>query len=44
MRYCWDGDKRQFNLRDHGLDFVDAQAVFSGLTFTYQDNRFAYRQ
>ena len=42
MRYCWDEGKRQSNLRDHGLDFVDAQAVFSGLTFTYQDNRFTY--
>ncbi|MEO6080874.1 MAG: BrnT family toxin, partial [Steroidobacteraceae bacterium] len=42
MRYAWDEDKRQSNLRDHGLDFVDAQAVFAGLTFTFEDNRFAY--
>ena len=30
------------NLRQHGLDFVDAPAVFEGLTFTYEDDRFAY--
>lgn len=42
MRCSWDESKRQSNLRDHGLDFVDAPAVFSGLTFTYEDNRFAY--
>jgi uncharacterized DUF497 family protein len=42
MRYAWDEAKRLSNLRDHGLDFVDAQAVFAGLTFTYEDDRFAY--
>lgn len=42
MRYRWDEGKRRSNLRDHGLDLVDAPAVFCGLTFTYQDNRFAY--
>src|SRR6478752_2423135 len=42
MRYAWDEAKRLSNLRDHGLDFVDAQAVFSGLTFTFEDDRFAY--
>src|SRR5512139_4005989 len=44
MRYSWDEHKRQSNLRDHGLDFVDAPAVFSGLTFTFEDDRFAYRE
>jgi uncharacterized DUF497 family protein len=42
MRYSWDEDKRQSNLRDHGLDFVDAQAVFEGPTFTFEDDRFVY--
>jgi uncharacterized protein len=42
MRYAWDEAKRLSNLRDHGLDFVDAQAVFAGLTFTFEDDRFAY--
>ena len=44
MRYSWDERKRQSNLREHGLDFVDAQAVFEGLTFTFEDDRFAYRE
>ena len=30
------------NLRQHGLDFVDAPVVFEGLTFTYEDDRFGY--
>jgi uncharacterized DUF497 family protein len=29
-------------LKEHGLDFVDAIAVFSGLTFTFEDDRFSY--
>lgn len=27
---------------DHGLDFVDAKAVFAGPTFTFEDARFRY--
>ena len=34
--------KRRLNLRDHGLDFVDAPSVFEGPTFTFEDDRFAY--
>jgi uncharacterized protein len=30
------------NLRDHRIDFVDAEKVFAGLTFTYEDDRFPY--
>jgi uncharacterized protein len=44
MRYCWDEVKRLSNLLDHEIDFVDAQAVFEGPTFTYPDNRYAYRE
>jgi uncharacterized protein (DUF4415 family) len=29
-------------LQQHGLDFVDAPRVFEGVTFTYEDERFAY--
>lgn len=32
------------NLARHGLDFADAAAVFAGLTFTYEDDRFRYRE
>ena len=37
-----DEAKRQSNLSKHHLDFYDAEIVFSGLTFTYADDRFEY--
>ena len=42
MRFDWDEPKRLQNLRDHGIDFVDAKLVFAGPTFTFEDDRFAY--
>jgi len=42
MRFTWDEAKRQSNLAQHGFDFVDAQRVFEGPTFTYEDDRFDY--
>ena len=42
MRFSWDERKRRLNLKDHGLDFVDAPRVFEGPTFTFEDDRFAY--
>jgi len=42
MRFTWYEVKRKRNLKDHGLDFVDAKRVFEGLTFTYEDDRFRY--
>jgi len=42
MRFTWDEVKQKRNLKDHGLDFVDAKRVFEGLTFTYEDDRFRY--
>jgi len=42
MRFTWYEAKRESNLKDHGLDFVDAREAFSGPTFTYQDDRFDY--
>ena len=42
MRFTWSQRKRAINLREHGLDFLDAPRVFEGLTFTYEDDRFAY--
>jgi uncharacterized DUF497 family protein len=38
----WDQRKRRLNLTKHGLDFVDAEGVFLGLTYTYEDDRFSY--
>jgi uncharacterized protein len=42
MRFSWSERKRAINLKEHGLDFVDAPRVFEGLTFTYEDDRFDY--
>ena len=42
MRFTWDEVKRKRNLKDHGLDLVDAPRVFDGTTFTYEDDRFRY--
>ena len=42
MRFTWDEAKRKRNLKDHGLDFIDAEQVFGGTTFTFEDDRFRY--
>jgi hypothetical protein len=44
MRFLWDEAKRRANLRKHGLDFVDAEALFSGITLTAEDLRFEYQE
>lgn len=44
MRFTWNETKRKQNLKDHGLDFVDAERVFEGATFTYEDDRFRYEE
>jgi len=38
----WDDDKRQANLRDHGLDFAGCEAVFDHPVITAEDDREAY--
>ncbi len=38
----WDERKRRTNLRKHGFDFIDAEEVFRGVTYTYEDDRFSY--
>jgi len=42
MDFIWDPEKRLANLKKHGLDFADAERVFSGHTLTRQDQRFIY--
>jgi len=42
MEFTWSDAKRASNLKKHGLDFVDAPAVFEGVTFTFEDDRFSY--
>ena len=44
MRFSWSESKRQLNLQQHGLDFVDAPRVFDGPTYTYEDDRFDYSE
>lgn len=38
----WDEPKRRINPRKHGLDFIDAEEVFDGVTYTYEDDRLPY--
>ena len=37
-------DKRQLNIKNHGIDFVGCEAVFAGLTITREDNRNIYSE
>jgi uncharacterized DUF497 family protein len=32
------------NHKKHGFDFVDAEEVFRGVTYTYEDDRFSYAE
>lgn len=42
MRFTWHEPKRQTTLRNRGLDFADAELVFAGPTFTFEDDREDY--
>ena len=42
MRFTWHELKRQVTLRRHGLDFAQAEQVFAGPTFTFEDDREDY--
>jgi uncharacterized protein len=44
MIFTWSERKRASNIKDHGIDFVDAELVFAGTTFTYEDDRFDYTE
>ena len=44
MKFTWDEAKHKTNLVKHGLDFGDAEIVFSGATFTFEDDRFDYSE
>ncbi len=44
MEFSWSERKRATNLADHGIDFVDAELVFAGATFTFEDDRFHYSE
>lgn len=40
--YEWDKKKSKKNLSERGLDFADAETVFSGPCLTFEDTRFDY--
>jgi len=42
MKFEWDDNKRKSNLAKHGIDFKDANQIFEGITFTFEDDRFDY--
>ena len=42
MNFTWDESKRQSNLQKHGLDFADAEKVFSGPLVLFEDKRENY--
>jgi len=42
LEFTWSEAKRAANIKAHGLDFVDAQSVFEGVTYTFEDDRFSY--
>ncbi len=44
MKFSWSERKRASNIADHGIDFVDAELVFAGATFTFEDDRFDYSE
>ena len=44
MEFTGSERKRTVNLKEHKLDFIDAASVFEGLTYTFEDDRFAYSE
>jgi uncharacterized DUF497 family protein len=42
MQFFWHEPKRQANLKKHEMDFADAERVFAGPTFTFEDDREDY--
>ena len=37
MGFTWSGAKCATHIKSHGLDFIDAQSVFEGVTYTFED-------
>ena len=42
MLFTWDEKKRRTNLKEHQLDFVNAEKVFQGPMRVFEDTRFDY--
>ncbi len=39
----WDERKRRVNLKKHGFDFIDAEEVFQGVTYTYREREIYFQ-
>lgn len=44
VQFTWSEAKRESNRAKHRLDFADAVAVFTGVTFTVEDARYRYTE
>ena len=42
MSYEWDEQKRQINVKKHGVDFIDVPELFDGDVVILPDERFDY--
>jgi uncharacterized DUF497 family protein len=42
VKFDWNEEKRQTNLRKHGIDFADVPTLFDGYTVTVEDSRLSY--
>ena len=42
MRFEWDENKNDSNVKRHGIDFQDPKNIFDGHTLTIEDDRFDY--
>ncbi|MGE0887403.1 MAG: BrnT family toxin [Blastocatellales bacterium] len=42
MKFEWDETKRQINIKNHGIDFLDLGPLFDGETVILVDDRFDY--
>ena len=40
----WDENKRQSNIKKHGIDFANCLELWDGLTITREDSRFEYAE
>ena len=42
MKFEWDDEKNQANIRKHGVSFEQAEAIFNGPLWSKVDDRFDY--
>ena len=44
MRFTWHEPRRQITRQRRGLDFADAELVFAGPIFSFEDDRLDYSE